>query len=226
MRLVLNSSSRVQDYPGFLEHAEPHIRDLFSGCATIGFVPYAQADHAGYVRMVRERFAEMGFRVLQIENHSQINECEGIFIGGGNTFLLTRELHRRGLIDPIRTAVLNGMPYLGSSAGSNVACPMLSTTNDMPIVWPESFDTLGLVDFQINAHYLDDDAFKRHNGETRTERIREYHEHNSLDVIALREGSLLKVVDGTVQLLGLKPARVFRQGQEPSEIEPDSFLKL
>lgn len=226
IRLILNSSSMVPGYDQFLGHAEPYVRDLFSGCTTIGFVPYAQVDHDGYTRMVCQRFTDMGLDVRQIENPSQIKEVDGIFIGGGNTFLLTRELHLRGMIEPIRSAVLGGIPYLGSSAGSNVACPTLCTTNDMPIVWPVSFDTLGLVDFQINAHYLDDKAFEGHNGETRTQRILEYHEHNERPVIALREGSLLAINDREIQHLGLKPARVFRRGLEPYEVEPDSFLNI
>jgi dipeptidase E len=140
-------------------------------------------------------------------------------VGGGNTFRLLAELHRLGLLDVIRGRVRGGLPYLGVSAGTNVACPTIKTTNDMPIIQPPSFDALDLVPFQINPHYLDPDPNSTHKGETREDRIREFLEENETPVIGLREGSALLVDGNSVTLLGEKSARLFRRGAEPVEME-------
>ena len=219
MPLLLISSSVVHGY-GFLDHAEPELRRLLVGVGSVAFVPFAQADHDAYTARVRERLGEMGFDVTQIRDRDDVERAAALFIGGGNSFRLLQTLYERDLLDVIRARVAAGMPYIGSSAGTNVATPSIRTTNDMPIVYPPSFDALALVPFQINPHYLDADPESTHKGETREERIREFHEENDTPVVGLREGSMLAVRDGVVTLVGTKSARIFRKGEEPVEAEP------
>jgi dipeptidase E len=223
MRMLLISSSAVHGY-GYLDHAEPELRRVLAGLASVSFVPFAQRDHDAYTTRLRTRLGTMGFDVRQVRERADVEEAEALFIGGGNTFRLLRELYARELLDAIRTRVRNGMPYIGSSAGTNVATLSIRTTNDMPIVYPPSFDALGLVPFQINPHYLDADPYSTHKGETRDERIREFHEENETPVVGLREGTMLSVEDDRVTLIGSKPARIFRRGQEPIEVEPGSLI--
>jgi dipeptidase E len=225
MRLLLISSSLVHGY-GYLDHAEPELRRLLEGVASVAFVPFAGHDHEGYTATVRERLGVMGFQVDQVRDRADVERAEAIFIGGGNTFRLLNALYERDLLEAIRARVTNGMPYIGSSAGTNVATPSIRTTNDMPIVYPPSFDALGLVPFQINPHYLDADPSTTHHGETREQRIREFHEENETPVVGLREGSMLDVQDDVVTLTGSKAARIFRRGQEPFELESGSRLEL
>ena len=149
-----------------------------------------------------------------------VGKAEGIFIGGGNTFRLLSELQERGLVSPIRDRVVAGMPYLGTSAGSNMACPTIKTTNDMPIVEPASFSALGLIPFQINPHYQDPDPDSTHQGETREQRLTEYLEENETPVIAIREGGMIVVSGQETRLEGAPGGVLFRQGRRPSEILP------
>ena len=219
MKLLLISSTVVHGY-GYLDHAEPELRRVLDGVGSVAFVPFAQHDHEGYTARVRERMSAMGFDVTQLRDRADVERAEAIFIGGGNTFRLLNALYERDLLDAIRARVKSGMPYIGSSAGTNVATPSIRTTNDMPIVYPPSFDALGLVAFQINPHYLDPDPSSTHKGETREQRIREFHEENTTPVIGLREGSMLEVHDGVITLLGGKTARLFRTGHDPEEMAP------
>jgi dipeptidase E len=147
-----------------------------------------------------------------------LEHAEAVFIGGGNTFRLLKALYDSKLLDLLRIRSVEGMPYLGSSAGTVVACPTLKTTNDMPIVCPPSFAALGIVGFQVNAHYLDPDPRSTHMGETREERLLQYLEENEIPVLALREGAMLQVERGSVQLKGQAGARLFRRGLLPEEI--------
>ncbi|HEX7833821.1 MAG TPA: dipeptidase PepE [Thermoanaerobaculia bacterium] len=225
MRLLLISSSVVHGF-GYLDHAEASIRELLAGCKSIGFVPFAQHDHDGYTSRVRERFAAMDIDVTQIESRAGVESAEAIFIGGGNTFRLLKQLYDRDLMTALRARVHAGMPYIGSSAGTNVATPSIKTTNDMPIVYPPTFDALAFVPFQINPHYLDPDPTSTHKGETREERLREFHEANDTPVVGLREGSMLWVEGDEVKLIGDRSARVFRAGEEPVEIEPGNNIRL
>ena len=225
MKLLLISSSLVHGY-GYLDHAEQELKRLLAAVKTVAFVPFAQHDHEGYTGSVRERMRAMGFDVTQVHDRDDVARAEAMFIGGGNTFRLLHHLYERDLLDVIRTRVKRGMPYAGSSAGTNVATPSIRTTNDMPIVYPPSFDALGLVPFQINSHYLDPDPNSTHHGETREQRIREFHEENNTPVVGLREGSMLDVRDDVVTLVGSKPARIFRRGEEPVEIETGSRIAL
>jgi dipeptidase E len=220
-RLLLHSGGRFAE-------AERWVRDFLGQVHRLLFVPYALHDQAGYTAHVRALAASWGLEVEGLEAADDpvaaVQRAQALFVGGGNTFRLLVRLREAGLLAPIRDRVRAGMPYLGSSAGSNVACPTIMTTNDMPIVHPPSFEALGLVPFQINPHYLDPDPTSPSQGETREVRIREYHEMNALPVIGLREGSLLIREDGVLRLEGVVGARLFRRGQEPVEVAPGSRL--
>jgi dipeptidase E len=220
VKLLLISSSLVHGY-GYLEQPEPEIKGHFAGAKRIAFVPFAAFDHAAYTAKVSARFAQMGFEIIPID---QLDRAEGIFVGGGNTFRLLKKLYDRNLLDPIRKRVRDGLPYIGSSAGSIVTCPTIRTTNDMPIVECSSLDSFGFIPFQINGHYLDPDPGSTHKGETREDRLREFHEENATPVVGLREGTMLLVEDNSYKLLGIKPARIFRRGQEPIEVGPGMRL--
>ena len=225
MRLLLISSSNVHGY-GYLDHAEPELRRILGG-RRVAFVPFALQNHDAYTAKVRERLAKMDLEVVQVRGRAEIESAEAIFIGGGNTFRLLKRLYDDELIDPIRNRVRNdGVPYIGSSAGTNVATLSIRTTNDMPIVYPPSFDALGFVPFQINPHYLDPDPNSTHKGETREDRIREFLEENDTPVVGLREGAMLRVEDATITLVGDKPARIFRRGAEPEELPLGSRVEL
>jgi dipeptidase E len=221
MRLLLISSSNVHGY-GYLDHPEPAMRAFLGGARRIAFVPFAAHDHDAYTAKVRDRLARMDLDVISIDD---LNRADAIFVGGGNTFRLLKTLYDRDLLATIRERVLAGLPYLGASAGTVIAAPTMQTTNDMPIVEPRSFASLGLIDFQINPHYLDPDPQSTHRGETREERIREYLDENEGPVVGLREGSILQVEDDTTTLLGEKTARLFQRGQEPVEIQPGPFIR-
>jgi dipeptidase E len=222
MRLLLISSSNVHGY-GYLDHPEPEIRRLLDGRKRVVFVPFAAHDHAAYTETVRERFGRMGFEIVGFE---ALDKADAIFVGGGNTFRLLKTLYDRNLLDPIRKRVRSGTPYIGSSAGSVITAPTIRTTNDMPIVEPPSLTSLGLISFQLNCHYLDPDPDSTHKGETRELRITEFHEENTTPVVGLREGTMLWVQNQSSTLLGLKPARIFRRGKAPVEVEPGSDLGL
>jgi dipeptidase E len=226
-RLVLISNSTMFGR-GYLDHAEAEIRDHLGSVKRVLFVPYALYDRDSYAATAQRRFAAMGFELESIHRSDIPREsaahAEAIFIGGGNTFRLLKCLHEHDLISVIRARVDSGIPYIGSSAGSVVACPTIRTTNDMPIVQPPSFDALGLVSFQINAHYLDADPNSRHMGETRETRLREFLEENDVPVVAIREGAMLRVENDVVRLKGTTGARVFRRGREPVEVEPEADL--
>ena len=187
-------------------------------------IPYAQSDHDAATAMFADRLAEHGVVMTGIHTVDDpakaMAATEAVFVTGGNSFRLVNALHRRSLIGPVREAIDRGIPYFGASAGANVASPSIRTTNDMPIVQPPSFESLNLVPFQINAHYIDPDPHSTHKGETREERIREFLEENDVPVVGLREGSILRVEDGTTTLLGDKTARIFRRGAEAVEVPP------
>ncbi|HVR40138.1 MAG TPA: dipeptidase PepE [Thermoanaerobaculia bacterium] len=223
MQLLLISSSVVYGY-GFLDHPEPEIRRFLDERRRVAFIPFALADHDAYTEKVSDRLGQMGLDVTQVHDANDLKHAEAIFVGGGNTFRLLKTLYERDMLDAIRERVRDGIPYIGSSAGTVIATPTIRTTNDMPIVFPPSFDALSFVEFQINPHYLDADPDSKHKGETREERLREFLEENSAMVIGLREGSMLWVEDGTAILLGTKTARVFRRGDEPVEIEAGSTI--
>jgi dipeptidase E len=227
-RLLLISNSTLHG-SGYLDHAEAEIRDFFAEPPPVLFVPYALFDRDAYAELARGRFEKMGFRLDAIHRASDprraVLEAKALFVGGGNTFRLLKTLQELSLLEPIRRRVLEGMPYIGSSAGSVIAAPTIRTTNDMPIVQPLSLEALGLVSFQINAHYLDPDPSSTHMGETREVRIRQFHEENAAPVVGLREGTMLRIEGEAVRLLGRAPARIFRRGQDPLEVRPGTRLE-
>lgn len=221
MRLLLLSNSTAPG-GGYLEHATEALASTLAGVDELVFVPFALTDHAGYTARVAAALEPLGVAVRGAHDGDPaglVGHAAGIFVGGGNTFRLTAALHRLGLVAAIRSVVAAGTPYVGSSAGTNVACPSLATTNDMPIVQPGSFDTLGLVPFQINPHYLDADPASTHQGETREARLGEFLEENPGPVLAMREGTWLMRDGDRLVLEGERSgARIFIKAQDPKEI--------
>ncbi len=228
MKLLLLSNATNFGHQ-YLEHAMPWIKEHFSGVKRILFIPYAKKNHEIYHNKIIEAFKDLNIEIISAHSSNNpvelLEQVDGIFIGGGNTFRLLNELYKKNLIEALANKVKQGMPYLGASAGTNVVCPSIKTTNDMPIVYPPSFDAMNLVNFQINPHYLDPEPNSKHQGETREQRLAEFHEENSIPVVGLREGSALAITDGKVILLGSNSARIFRKGSEPVEIEPGKNLK-
>jgi dipeptidase E len=226
-RLLLISTSATHG-TGYLDHCAGQIQELLSGLRKVLFVPYALHDHDAYAARARERYARMGYELTAVHEIDDpvaaVRATEALFIGGGNTFRLLSRLYEKGLLEPIRERVAAGTPYIGTSAGSNVACVTIRTTNDMPIVEPPSFDALSLVPFNINPHYLDPDPTSTHMGETREERILQFLEENDKLVVGLREGAMLRIEDTSVRLLGSAGARIFRRGHPPLEVRPGDAL--
>lgn len=207
---------------------------FFGSVADVLFIPYALADHDRYLEgmVARGLNAGLSLRGIHLEEDAvrAVEEAEALYVGGGNTFRLLNAMYENDLIEPIRRRVAAGMPYMGVSAGTNVACPTMKTTNDMPIVQPPSFEALGLVPFQVNAHYFSGatfvaagDRYLEHFGETRDDRIAEFHEMNDTPVIGLREGGLIRVEGEQYSLIGA-PARLFAKGEEPVEIDAGSVF--
>ncbi|RZT13163.1 alpha-aspartyl dipeptidase [Kribbella sp. VKM Ac-2569] len=223
MELLLLSNSATHGRP-FLEHALDALRDILRDVREVVFVPYALADHDGYTAKVRTALEPLGVSVVGAHTDTDVlRSAAAIFVGGGNTFRLVKTLQESGQLDVIRDRVRNGTPYLGSSAGTNLAGPSLRTSNDMPIVQPPSFETLGLVPFQLNPHYLDPDPESTHQGETRELRITEFLEENDVPVLGLREGTWLRRHADTLTLGGIPAgARLFRRGADPEEIASGS----
>lgn len=227
MKLLLLSNS-TNPGEAFLDYPKHNIKAfLGSGVKEVLFIPYAavSSSYDQYEEKVNKRFVELGYQAIGIhrfeDKKQAVADAKAIVVGGGNTWKLVKMLHENGLIPLIREKVLAGTPYVGWSAGSNVACPTLRTTNDMPIVNPGTFDTFNLVPFQINPHYLDANP-ANHGGETREVRILEFIEENhEVYVVGLRESTLLWVEDKKIKLLGKRTARIFKHGQPPVELASD-----
>jgi dipeptidase E len=226
-RVLLISNSTLYG-SSYLDHAESEIRDFLGNVKNILFVPFALYDHDAYASMARERFQKMNYDLTSIHTIADMSQAmkkaDAIFIGGGNTFRLLKALYDFDLLHSIRRRVHEGLPYIGSSAGAIVAGPTIKTTKDMPVVQPASFDSLGLVSFQISPHYLDPDPNSTHMGETQEERINQFLEENDAPVVGLREGTMLLVENDAITLKGTTDARIFRRGHGPSEVEPGSRL--
>ncbi|MBT3587435.1 MAG: dipeptidase PepE, partial [Flavobacteriaceae bacterium] len=209
------------------------IAQLFSETEEVLFIPYARPSgisHNKYTEIAQEAFSKIGKKVIgihSIENPVEaINNAKGIFIGGGNTFVLVSQLYKKNILEVLREAIFNGLPYLGTSAGSNICGTTMNTTNDMPIVYLPSFKTLGVIPFNINPHYLEPNPTSKHMGETRETRINEFHTQSTIPVIGIREGSWLQVKGNTILLKGSHTARVFEQNKAPYEIETETIIKF
>ena len=213
---------------GYLDHVEEEIKNFLGHTKRVLFFPFALYDRDAYATKAKERFTAMGYSLESVHraNNPQqvVEKADAFFIGGGNTFRLLKALQDIELIEPIRHKVNNGTPYIGSSAGSNVAGPTIKTTKDMPIVQPSSFDALALVPFQISPHYLDPDPNSMHMGETQEERILQFLEENDAPVVGMREGAWVLVENGLMTLKGSSGARIFRRDHAPVEISPGSEI--
>jgi len=228
-RLLLISNSTMHG-GGYLAHCAAEIRDFLGTRQRVLFVPYALFDHDGYTAKARAAFQAFGHDLISAHEcgngPAALDQASAIFVGGGNTFRLLDGLYRHHLLEPMRRRVLAGMPYIGSSAGTNVATLSIRTTNDMPIVQPASFTALQLVPFQINPHYLDPDPNSKHMGETREERLRQFLEEHPTPVLGLREGCMLRVEGSRMELRGTTNARLFRRDQAAEEFAPPRDLSF
>lgn len=229
-KLIIASTSTLHG-GAYLDYLTPTLAEHFSGCRNLVFVPFARPggmSHDEYTGRAAAYFAKLGIAVKGLHEFTDpaaaLTDAEAVFTGGGNTFLLVSQLYKTGSMVPLADAINNGTSYLGSSAGSNICGLTMQTTNDMPIVYPPSFKTLGAIPFNLNPHYLDPQPGSTHMGETRETRIKEFHQFNTQPVLGLREGSWLEVKGSTITLKGDLPARLFQHGQEPVELDAGSDL--
>lgn len=231
MKKVIVASTSTLFGGTYLDYLLPVLKEHFKNISNLVFIPFARPDgitNEAYTEKVKPFFKQLNIEVKgihQFENPiDAILKAEAIFTGGGNTFVLVDMLYKYNLLDVIQKVVENGTPYLGTSAGSNICGLTMCTTNDMPIVYPPSFRTLGLVSFNLNPHYLDPIEGSQHMGETRETRIKEFHQYNPQSVLGLREGSWLEVLGNKITLKGDLSARLFQQGKQPIEIETGADL--
>ena len=229
-KLLLVSNSTLHG-SGYLDHCIEEFKEILKDKNDIVFIPYARPggiSHDDYTKIARKRLEKIGKNVTGIHEYKSpedgIKNADAVFTGGGNSFVLLHDLYESGIITGIRSRVEQGMPYIGTSAGSNVACISIKTTNDMPIMFPPSFDALKLVPFNINPHYLDPDPGSTHMGETRETRIKEFHVYNDEYVVGLREGAMLHIIDEKVTLKGSTGARVFTKKDDAKEYKPGDRL--
>lgn len=231
MKNIIIASTSTLHGGDYLDYLLPELQSFFSNVKELLFIPYARPSgisHEDYTKKVSEAFTKINISVKGIHEFENpieaVEKAQGIFTGGGNTFLLVSQLYKNNVIDTIEKVVKNGTPYLGTSAGSNICGLTMSTTNDMPIVYPPSFRTLGFVSFNINPHYLDPIEGSTHMGETRETRINEFHQFNPQPVVGLREGSWLAVNGDSIKLKGTLTARIFKRGETPIEVVPETEL--
>jgi dipeptidase E len=231
MKQILIASTSTVHGSGYLEYLLDSLKVHFKNANTVLFIPYARPggiSHQDYTEIVRIAFSKINKAVKGIHEFDNpkdaIKSAEAIFTGGGNTFVLVNQLYKNNLMSELRSTIESGTPYLGTSAGSNICGLTIGTSNDMPIMYPPNFNTLGLIPFNINPHYLDPEPGSTHMGETRETRIIEFHEFNSQPVIGLREGSYLEVKGSKIVLMGPLKARVFEKNRQPYELETMSDL--
>ncbi len=227
MQALLVSNSTNHD-EGYLDHCMPAMLELIGERRRLAFVPFALFDREGYAARAADRFGREGLEVRAVTadttGHDTLRWAEAVFVGGGNTFRLLKTVQEHDLLTTLRQRSRDGLVYMGASAGANLACPTIRTTNDMPIVQPVSFDALGLVPFQINPHYLNPPTGSTHMGETREQRLTEFLEENPTVVVGLREGSWIKVAGAAATLGGLRPALVLKRETAPEERSPGADL--
>lgn len=233
MKKVLLASTSTLYNSGYLDYLLPTLQNHFNNVKTLLFIPYAQPggiSYDDYTAKVREAFIKINIQVKGIHEYNNpqdaIKSAEGIFTGGGNTFLLVKTLYDNNLMRILKDTLENGTPYLGCSAGSNLGGKTMNNTNDMPIVLPPSFETLGLINFNLNPHYLDPIEGSTHMGETRETRINEFHKLSTIPVLGLREGSWLEIYGNDVIIRGEHTARLFRRGEFPIEMAPSENLNF
>lgn len=230
MNILLASTSTI--FGGkYLEYLREELIKLYKGIDEIIFVPFARPDgisHEEYTAKARSFFETINIKVKGLHEFEDkieaLNKGKAYFTGGGNTFLLVKTLHEEGLMSVLKKNIESGKPYLGCSAGSNIGGQNMKTTNDMPIVYPPSFECMGLVPFNLNPHYLDPNPELKHNGETRQTRIKEFLTQNDLKVVGLREGNWIRRIDDKISVEGSELTRIFEKGKEPYEIEAGSEL--
>lgn len=230
MNILLASTSTL--FGGnYLEYLTEEIEKLFEGIDEILFIPFARPSgisHEDYTAKAADFFNKINIKVHglhEFENKTEaINNAKAYFTGGGNTFLLVKTLHELNLMSVLKQNVESGKPYLGASAGSNIGGLNMKTTNDMPIVYPPSFETMGLIPFNINPHYLDPNPDLKHNGETRETRIKEFLTQNDIKVVGLREGNWIRRIGDKITVEGSQLTRIFEKGKEPYEIEAGTVL--
>lgn len=233
MKKLLLASTSTLHGSEYLEYLLPELKLHFKNCKTVLFIPYARPSgisHEEYTQKTALAFSKINIAVKGIhecENPAlAIQNSEGIFTGGGNTFLLVKQLYHEKIMTTLKETLEKGIPYLGTSAGSNIAGLTMQTTNDMPIVYPPSFQTLGLIPFNLNVHFLDSDSQSTHMGETRETRINEFHKFNTFPVLGLKEGSWLEIKKGEIILKGDLSAKLFQRNRIPVEIAPASDLSF
>ncbi|HLS11501.1 MAG TPA: dipeptidase PepE [Flavobacteriaceae bacterium] len=231
MKNMLVASTSTLHGGSYLDYLLPSLKEHFKDTNEVIFIPYARPggiSHDAYTEKAQEAFSQLDITLKGLHTFSDpqkaLEEANGIFTGGGNTFLLVKMLYEENVLDALRNAINSGTPYLGTSAGSNICGQSMRTTNDMPIVYPPSFDTIGALPFNINPHYLDPNPDSTHMGETRETRINEFHSQNKTPVVGLREGSWLEVKGDTITLRGDLDARIFEQNNKPIEISPGGDL--
>ncbi|NJX14534.1 dipeptidase PepE [Tamlana crocina] len=231
MKNIIIASTSTVHGSGYLEYILSELETFFKNANNILFIPHARPggiSHDDYTKIAKDGFSKINKTIRGIHEFSNpveaVKNAKAIFAGGGNTFVLTQQLYKNELIAPLKEAVNSGTPYLGTSAGSNICGLTIKTTNDMPIVYPPSFNALGLVPFNINPHYLDPDTSSTHMGETREMRIKEFHVYNTPPVIGLREGSWLQVRGNNIVLKGNLKARIFEYNKPAYEVDAETDL--
>lgn len=230
MNVLLASTSTL--FGGkYLEYITDEIKELYNGINEIVFIPFARPggiSHDDYTAKAKAFFEEINIRIKGLHEFDDqieaVNNAQGFFTGGGNTFLVVKTLHEKGLMSVLKENVEKGKPYLGTSAGSNIGGLNMKTTNDMPIVYPPSFECMGLVPFNINPHYLDPNPDLKHNGETRETRIQEFLTQNDTKVIGLREGNWIRKIGNRITVEGDQETRIFEKDKEPYEIKSGTEL--
>lgn len=231
MKKLLIASTSTLHGSGYLGYISEKLSVFFKSTDTIIFIAYARPSGltlAAYTEIAQKAFDKIGKKIIGLHEFKNpekaLKNAKGIFVGGGNSFVLLNELYKLNLMQALKSVIISGTPYLGTSAGSNLCGPSIGTSNDMPIVYPPSFKALGIIPFNINPHYIDPQPESKHMGETRATRIKEFHHYNSQSVLGLREGSFLEITGDVITLKGTLKARVFKQGVLAYEIDSGTDL--